>query len=130
MSEGSQVSQVSLEVTEERPWLSLLPFTEATQRFFFGRDQEIRDLFLRVREHPLTVLYGPSGLGKSSLLGAGLIPKLRVEGYRPAMVRLRFEDGDPSLLAQVEGELTALLQPPARALTPGPSPAPSLPTSP
>ena len=67
--------------------------------------------FLRVREHPLTVLYGPSGLGKSSLLGAGLIPKLRVEGYRPALVRLRFEDGDPPLLAQVEGVLAALLRP-------------------
>ncbi len=112
-----------LKVDAERPWLGLLPFTEATQRFFFGRDEEIREGFLRVREHPLTVLYGPSGLGKSSLLGAGLIPKLRVEGYRPALVRLRFEEGDPTLLAQVEGALDVLLRPPARALTPGPSPA-------
>jgi hypothetical protein len=126
MTEGSS----DLKVDAERPWLGLLPFTEATQRFFFGRDEEIREGFLRVREHPLTVLYGPSGLGKSSLLGAGLIPKLRVEGYRPALVRLRFEEGDPSLLAQVEGALDVLLRPPARALTPGPSPAPSLPTSP
>ncbi len=97
-------------VDPELPWLGLLPFTEATQRFFFGRNQEILEGFLRVREHPLTVLYGPSGLGKSSLLGAGLIPKLRVEGYRPVLIRLRFEDGDPPLLAQVEGALAALLQ--------------------
>ncbi len=107
MAEGSS----ELKIDAERPWLGLLPFTEATQRFFFGRDQEIRDGFLRVREHPLTVLYGPSGLGKSSLLGAGLIPKLRVEGYRPALVRLRFEDGDPTLLAQVEEVLATLLRP-------------------
>ena len=107
MAEGSS----ELKIDAERPWLGLLPFTEATQRFFFGRDEEIRDGFLRVRGHPLTVLYGPSGLGKSSLLGAGLIPKLRVEGYRPALVRLRFEDGDPTLLAQVEGALAAILQP-------------------
>ncbi|HYN21851.1 MAG TPA: hypothetical protein VE078_12890 [Thermoanaerobaculia bacterium] len=107
MAEGSS----ELKIDAERPWLGLLPFTEATQRFFFGRDEEIRDGFLRVREHPLTVLYGPSGLGKSSLLGAGLIPKLRVEGYRPALLRLRFEDGDPTLLAQVEGALAALLRP-------------------
>jgi len=107
MADGSSDPKVDT----ERPWLGLLPFTEATQRFFFGRDQEIRDGFLRVREHPLTVLYGPSGLGKSSLLGAGLIPKLRVEGYRPALIRLRFEAGDPTLLAQVEGALAALLEP-------------------
>ena len=106
MAEGSP----ELKVDAERPWLGLLPYTEATQRFFFGRDEEIREGFLRVREHPLTVLYGPSGLGKSSLLGAGLIPKLRVEGYRPALVRLRFEDGAPTLLAQVEGTLDALLE--------------------
>src|SRR5262245_37924971 len=99
-----------LKIDPERPWLGLLPFTEATQRFFFGRDKEIRDGFLRVREHALTVLYGPSGLGKSSLLGAGLIPKLRVEGYRPVLIRLRFEDGDATLLAQVEGALAALLE--------------------
>src|ERR1051325_10363037 len=104
MSNGSQET---VDASEERPWLGLLPFTEATQRFFFGRDQEIRDGFLRVREHPLTVLYRPSGLGKSSLLGAGLIPRLRVEGYRPALVRLRFEEGAPTLLVQVEEALAS-----------------------
>ena len=58
-------------VNADAPWLGLLPFTEETQRFFFGRDAEIREIFLRVRDQPLTVLHGQSGLGKSSLLGAG-----------------------------------------------------------
>ncbi len=107
MSDGSQGSP---EVSEDRPWLGLLPFTEATRRFFFGRDQEIRDVFLRVREHSLTVLYGPSGLGKSSLLGAGLVPKLRAEGYQPALLRLRYEVGAPPLSAQVSAALDALTQ--------------------
>ena len=106
----SERSQTTLDVSEERPWLSLLPFTEATQRFFFGRDQEIRDLFLRVREHPLTVLYGPSGLGKSSLLGAGLLPKLRSEGYRPALLRLVYEEGAPPLGEQVLAALHELFE--------------------
>lgn len=104
----SQTSQDSVDVNEERPWLSLLPFTEATQRFFFGRDEEIRDVFLRVREHPLTVLYGPSGLGKTSLLGAGLMPKLRAEGYRPMLVRLAYEEGAPPLVEQVSRALDGL----------------------
>ena len=66
-------------VDADHPWLGLATFTEETQRFFFGRDAEIAEIFVRVRDHTLTILYGQSGLGKSSLLGAGLLPKLRVE---------------------------------------------------
>ncbi len=47
------------------------------------------------------MLYGPSGLGKSSLLGAGLMPKLRAEGYRPVPLRLVYEEGAPPLTEQV-----------------------------
>ncbi len=74
----------------QRPWLGLEPFSEANQRFFFGRNQEIRDLFVRIRENCLTVLYGRSGLGKTSVLRAGLFPKLRVEGYRPVHILLDY----------------------------------------
>jgi WD40 repeat protein len=88
-------------VDADHPWLGLSPFTETTKGFFFGRDLEIRDIFLRVREQSLTVLYGQSGLGKTSLLGAGLIPKLKVEGYVPALVRLGYEPTDPPLIEQV-----------------------------
>lgn len=88
-------------VDSEHPWLGLSPFTEETKGFFFGRDQEIRDIFLRVREHPLTVLYGQSGLGKTSLLGAGLTPKLKVEGFSPVLVRLGYDNSDPPLIEQV-----------------------------
>ncbi|HMO93812.1 MAG TPA: hypothetical protein PKD64_16605, partial [Pirellulaceae bacterium] len=84
----------------EHPWLGLESFTEQTKQFFYGRNQEIRDLFLRVRENPLTILCGQSGLGKSSLLGAGLIPKLRIEGYRPYLLRLDFEQNENSLVQQ------------------------------
>ena len=87
-------------VDADHPWLGLSPFTSATKEYFFGRDREIRHLFLRVRDQPLTILYGKSGLGKTSLLGAGLIPKLQVEGYRPCLVRLGFEPIDPSAVAQ------------------------------
>src|ERR1022692_2700493 len=87
-------------VDAEHPWLGLHPFTEENQHYFFGRTAEIRDIFLRVREHPLTVLYGQSGLGKTSLLRAGLIPKLRVERYRPVRILLDFDAAAPPLIAQ------------------------------
>ena len=83
-------------VDEENPWLGLLAFREANRRFFFGRDEELDDLFRRVRREPLTVLYAQSGLGKTSLLQAGLFPRLREEGFLPVPIRLdygEFEDG-------------------------------------
>ncbi len=97
----------ALVVDADHPWLGLSSFTEATQRFFFGRDAEISEIYVRVREQPLTVLYGQSGLGKSSLLGAGLIPKLRVENFRPVLIRLRYEASAPPLVAQVFETLAA-----------------------
>ena len=93
-------------VDADHPWLGLSPYTEETQEFFFGRDLEVRELFRRVREQPLTVLFGQSGLGKSSLLGAGLLPKLRVERFRPTLLRLGYEATDPPLIQQL-GDILA-----------------------
>ena len=67
----------------EHPWLGLESFYEETRAYFFGRDAEIDEIHLRLRSNPLLVLYGRSGLGKTSILNAGLIPRLRaVHGRR------------------------------------------------
>ena len=89
-------------VDADHPWLGLESFTEATQKYFFGRSEEIAEIFVRTRENPLTILYGQSGLGKTSLLGAGLIPKLTLEGLRPVLIRLRYEATDAPLIDQVK----------------------------
>jgi Anaphase-promoting complex subunit 4 WD40 domain len=94
-------------VDPDHPWLGLHPFAEENYRYFFGRTAEVRDIFLRVRENPLTVLYGQSGLGKTSLLRAGLIPKLRVERFRPVRVLLDFGEKSVSLVDQVRTALAA-----------------------
>lgn len=98
-------------VAPEHPWLGLTSFDETTHEWFYGRDPEIRDLFRRVREHPLTLLFGRSGLGKTSLLRAGLVPKLRVEGYRPVLLRMRFDDAALSLIDQVHAAVDRTLGP-------------------
>ncbi|MBV9299141.1 MAG: hypothetical protein JO066_09210, partial [Verrucomicrobia bacterium] len=95
-------------VDPDHPWLGLHPYTEDNQHYFFGRSAEIRDIFLRVREHPLTVLYANSGLGKTSLLRAGLIPKLRVERFRPVHLLLDFSSSSPSLHDQVRKALATI----------------------
>ena len=57
---------------------------------FYGRGDEIEQLLRLVRRDTLTLLYGVSGLGKTSLLQAGLFPALRNENYLPVPIRLDF----------------------------------------
>jgi CheY-like chemotaxis protein len=96
-----------LNVDPDHPWLGLHPFAEENHSYFFGRTAEVRDIFLRVRENLLTVLYGQSGLGKTSLLRAGLTPKLRVERFRPVRVLLDFGEKSVPLVDQVRTALAA-----------------------
>ena len=63
-------------VSPEAPWLGLRAYTENLRDYFFGRERELGDLFERVAQKPLTVLFGQSGLGKTSLLQAALVPRL------------------------------------------------------
>jgi energy-coupling factor transporter ATP-binding protein EcfA2 len=102
---SSVAATVGPQVDPDHPWLGLQSFTEENQQYFFGRTAEIRDIFLRVREERLTVLYGQSGLGKTSLLRAGLIPKLRVERFRPIHLLLEFSAESPSLVEQARAAL-------------------------
>lgn len=76
-----------------RPWPGLATYEESSRAYFQGRDAEIDELLQRVRRAPLTVLYGRSGLGKSSLLKAGLFPRLRELQLLPVYMRLDFSSG-------------------------------------
>jgi hypothetical protein len=59
------------------PYKGLVPFAEADAPFFFGRDDERLIIAANLRSSSLTILYGGSGTGKSSVLRAGVIPDLR-----------------------------------------------------
>ena len=98
-------------VSPESPWLGLRPFTEGVREYFFGRDAEVRDLFQRVVHKPLTVLFGPSGLGKTSLLQAALVPRLRDAGFLPIVLRLDYAEGAAPLLRQFVDALIVELTP-------------------
>jgi len=93
----------------QNPWPGLDAFDEAGRDFFHGRDEEITDLLRRVREAPLTVLFGKSGLGKTSLLRAGLFPRLRAENYLPVYVRLALRGDAPALVGQMQDRLAQTL---------------------
>ncbi|MFG1850340.1 tetratricopeptide repeat protein [Actinomadura geliboluensis] len=55
-------------------------FGELDEPVFCGRTREAADVAASWAAHRLTVLHGGAGVGKTSLLGAGVIPRLRAEG--------------------------------------------------
>ncbi|MBV8852842.1 MAG: hypothetical protein JOY91_05550, partial [Sinobacteraceae bacterium] len=89
-------------VNQANPWLGLASFTEDTRAFFFGRDEEVAELARRVQRRLLTVLFGQSGLGKTSILRAGLVPRLREQGYCPVYVRIAYDADAPAPAEQIK----------------------------
>jgi WD40 repeat protein len=68
----------------DSPYVGLGYYTEDRANVFFGRDAERKVIVTNLRASRLTVLYAQSGVGKSSLLRAGVTPRLReaaVESY-------------------------------------------------
>jgi WD40 repeat protein len=61
----------------ENPYRGLEPFTAQHARVFFGRDADTDALIARMDTQPVVVVVGPSGVGKSSLVQAGLIHRLQ-----------------------------------------------------
>ena len=62
-----------------RPYKGLAPFDDEAldALLFFGREREREMIVANLLASRLTVLYGPSGVGKSSLLRAGVAQRLR-----------------------------------------------------
>jgi len=65
---------------ETCPYRGLSAFGEDDAKYFFGRTSEIRMALAQLDEWPLLAVIGPSGVGKSSFVHAGLIPAVRSTG--------------------------------------------------
>jgi Novel STAND NTPase 1 len=115
------------------PYRGLRPYTEADAAFFFGREAEREIVSANLLGARLTLLYGPSGVGKSSVLLAGVASELSersrenladddAAGFAVVVVR-SWADPDPlkAIAAAVRAEAAALLErddlpdPPAHA---------------
>ena len=95
------VPRVEHTVNAENPWPGLWPFLEVDRAYFQGRAAETEELLRLVLRERLIVLFGLSGLGKSSLLQAGLFPRVRRESIFPVYIRLDFSGRQPDMVAQV-----------------------------
>ncbi len=83
------------------PYKGLESYGETDNEVFYGREAEKDELFKLVKLNYLTVVLGKAGIGKTSLLNAGVFPRLRREGYLPVRVRLNYMENAPSLLDQI-----------------------------
>lgn len=68
--------RLPLDIEASCPYPGLRSFEEEDTEFFFGREKEREELFTMIHRWPCVVLFGSSGSGKSSLINAGLIPRL------------------------------------------------------
>jgi tetratricopeptide (TPR) repeat protein len=89
-------------IDDENPWLGLDSFSEETRGYFHGREEEIAELARRVQRKVLAVLFGQSGLGKTSILRAGIVPRLRREGFCPVYVRIDYSRDAPAPSEQIK----------------------------
>jgi tetratricopeptide (TPR) repeat protein len=96
------VAEAAATVDDSSPWLGLASFTEETSAYFYGREEEVAELSRRVQRKLLTLLFGQSGLGKTSILRAGLVPRLRRQGYCPIYVRIDYARGTPEPAEQIK----------------------------
>lgn len=84
------------------------PFSDDdfSRKVFFGRDSAARILANKIQANRIVTVYARSGLGKTSLLKAGVAPLLREEGYVPLFVRVNDLRSGPfrGLLETVPGE--------------------------
>ncbi|WP_437661229.1 nSTAND1 domain-containing NTPase [Sorangium sp. So ce1182] len=65
---------------DQSPFAGLSSFQEADADRFFGRAQDLAGVVARLRNQPLLAIAGASGVGKSSLVRAGVIPALKRSG--------------------------------------------------
>ena len=112
-----------LRLPPEGPYVGLTAFDDDDAApFFFGRAAEQRIVATNLMTSRLTLVYGPTGVGKSSLLRAGVARRLRLEaeaavagGRMPQSIGLVFhnwrDEPLPALVSQLERTLGDVLGP-------------------
>lgn len=138
LAKSVRQQSVQRQTLDDNPYKGLQAFTEADAADFFGREDMVGDLVALVSAQALTVVMGASGSGKSSIIQAGLLSRLRhdliagherwrIASFRPgktpyqtlakALATLGTIASSPAeiadLLEAADASLTHLLAPPA-----------------
>lgn len=98
---------------EDHAFAGLAPFQATDAGSFFGRDREIEGIVGRLLREPRLLVIGPSGVGKSSLVRAGVGPTLAQEGWQVSTLR---PGGEPlAALARALADVAPMSAPPTAA---------------
>jgi WD40 repeat protein len=98
------------------PFKFLDSYTREDREIFFGREQEINELYRRVFESKILLVYGISGTGKSSLVHCGLANKIQESDWLPINVR-RGSDIVSSMASAIQNScLSPLNEAPSTAI--------------
>jgi len=87
ISNEKNTQPVTNKKISKRPYKFLDYFTEQDTDIFFGREQEIQTICSKIMNHRSFLIYGRSGVGKSSITHAGLIPELKKQGHVALVIR-------------------------------------------
>lgn len=96
----------------ENPWRGLASYEDSgnsePQYKFCGRDKEIAELTKIVDNSLFVTLYGRTGIGKTSLLNAGVFPLLRMRKYWPIYIRLSQKSSEHSYAEYIIEEVNRI----------------------
>lgn len=99
-------------ISNHNPWLGLKSYEENNR--IYGRDKETEELSNIIISSFHSIVYGKSGIGKTSLLKAGVFPVLRYEDFFPIYIRLEHDsaqgNGIKSYLEQIDNAINNPVQ--------------------
>src|ERR1700733_14211546 len=75
-------SPIAREPRERNPYVGLRPFASGDREFFAGRNFEAEDVVSHIVAESALVLHGRTGVGKTSLVNARIIPLLEAKGFQ------------------------------------------------
>ncbi|MDJ1168197.1 pentapeptide repeat-containing protein [Roseofilum sp. BLCC_M154] len=118
----SQIQSGSTESSQEPdnlpcPYRGLFHFGPEDAEFFFGREDFVKQLYKATQTRSFIPILGASGSGKSSVVFAGLVPKLQQEGnwqfsyFRPGAIRKKDKQESPDPLFALAQALVPLYAP-------------------
>lgn len=104
MTEDNEIVSIIETLTSkkrENPFVGLRPYQSDEGHWFFGRDEQVKELMQKLHTSHFLAIVGSSGCGKSSLIRAGVIPKLKGGFLTPErdkwLIAIMRPSGDPLL---------------------------------
>src|SRR5688572_14416231 len=87
--QDTSIQKQAKEAGLKNPFKGPSRYEKEDAQTFYGREKEQGDLLRVISQNTLTLLYSKSGVGKSSIINAGIIPKLRkLQTYFPVYIRV------------------------------------------